>query len=389
MAERAGHRRLLFISNGHGEDSIAAAIIRRLPEGFEAEAFPTIGDGLAYRGVCEVVGPRAHLASQGWRNVKGSLLRDIADGGLLTILPALRFGREARQRYDRAIVVGDIVGVAGCFLLGVRDILYIDVYKTGYGRLYSAAERVLISRTARTTFCRSERLAAQLRAAGCDARCAGNVMMDCLPRGVYNANLRRHRYLAVTLLPGSRQFTTENFARQVEALSLVTPQKRPDLFLALADNLPLEVLAEAGGLTVRPPASAEPGDAGTLVGGGLTIHVARGATGNLIEAADFVLSQAGTATVQALGLGKPVVTFIDRRDRPSRIADENALFGEARVLVPADPERIAEAPEKLLDNSLERRRLGAIGRERIGGPGAMDAIIEAIVCGDAAGAPAR
>ena len=46
MSDAQGPRRLLFISNGYGEDSIAAAIVRNLPRGFIAEAYPTRPDGI-------------------------------------------------------------------------------------------------------------------------------------------------------------------------------------------------------------------------------------------------------------------------------------------------------------------------------------------------------
>ncbi|MDR3471323.1 MAG: hypothetical protein P4M09_06495 [Devosia sp.] len=379
MVESAGPRRVLFVSNGYGEDSIAAEIIRRLPKGVIAEAYPTIGDGHAFRSVCAVVGPRAQMASQGWRNVKGSMLRDLLSGGAATILPGLQFARRVREHYDRVVVVGDIVGIAGGFLAGASDIVYLDVYKTGFGRRYWPIERWLIGKTAAVTFCRSDRLAAQLRAAGLDARCVGNVMMDTISYGDYDVAARRSHACAVALLPGSRQFTAESFALQVEALALVPPAQRPDIFLAIADNVSLAALAKGAGLVVKGPMTGEAGDAGGLVGGGLTIHVARGATGNLIEGADVVLSQAGTATIQALGLGRPVLTFIKPRDRRSRFRDESALFGEARTVVAADAERIADAVGRLLGDPAERVRLGAIGRERIGGPGAIEAIIEAIV----------
>jgi hypothetical protein len=109
------------------------------------------------------------------------------------------------------------------------------------------------------------------------------------------------------------------------------------------------------------------------------VHVTRGATGNVIEGTDVVLSQAGTATIQALGLGRPVITFVNRRDRKSRVRDESALFGEARLVLPADADRLAATLEGLLDSPDERARLGEIGRARIGGSGAIHAIIEVIV----------
>src|SRR5690606_32620613 len=133
--------RFLVISNGHGEDAIAAQLAARLAGDVMVEAYPMIGSGNAYAGVCPVVGPRASLASEGWRNVKGSLRRDLASGGLGTIPPALRFLRRVRGKYDKVIVVGDMVGVLACLATGHRNLFYIDVYKTGAARLYSGLER--------------------------------------------------------------------------------------------------------------------------------------------------------------------------------------------------------------------------------------------------------
>jgi uncharacterized protein (TIGR03492 family) len=373
--------RILFISNGHGEDAISAQIIARLPPGVTAEAYPTLGSGAAYAGICPIVGPRAELASQGWRNVKGSVARDVATGGISTLWPGIRFFRSIRGRYDRVVVVGDMVGLAGCLIGGVKDVVYLDVYRTGYGRLYAPPECWLVRRTSRVAFCRHESLAARLRDRGVDARTAGNVMMDAIPYGDYDAMARRRVAAAVTLLPGSRQWVEESFCLQVEALRRLPEALRPDVFLALAGGLSPDALGRAAGLQHTPPAGTEAADRGTLGDGALTVHVAQGVLGNLIEASELVLSQAGTATIQALGLGRPVLTFINPRDRQSRVRDENAQFGEARRIVTPEPQAIAEAAAALLANAEERARLGAIGRERIGDPGAMAAILGEILVG--------
>jgi uncharacterized protein (TIGR03492 family) len=370
----------LFISNGHGEDWISAAIIARLPRSVEAEAYPMIGAGNAFNAVCPIVGPRANLASEGWRNVKGSLRRDLATGGLATVPPALKFLRSIVGRYDKIVVVGDMVGVIAGFGTGHRDLTYLDVYKTGAARLYSRAERWFIKHACQTVFCRSDTLAGVLRQAGVDARCAGNVMMDTIPHGEYDAAARRKRALAVTLLPGSRALTAESFALQLAALRTLPEQMRPDVFLAVAGSVSVDDLARQTGLRRVPILSGEPSDLGQLSDGDITIHMARGdALGNLLAASDLVLSQAGTATIQALGSGKPAITFINARDRRSRFADEQMLFGKARIVVPADVSAIGEALRRLLEEDQERRRLGTIGRQRIGGPGAINAILDALV----------
>lgn len=379
MDEAATRQRFLIISNGHGEDAIAAQFIAALPASVSAEAYPMIGSGKAYDGICPIVGPRATLASEGWRNVKGSLRRDIVSGGLWTIPPALKFLRAMRGRYDDVIVVGDVTGVLACMLTGHKDIVYLDVYKTGAARLYSGAERWVIGRTCRLVFSRSDNLAAALRESGVDARSAGNLMMDTIPHGDYDAAARRQHALAVTLLPGSRALTAESFAIQIAGLRLLPAELRPDIFLAVAGNVQVKELGAAAGLSRAPMLSAEPDDLGVLTDGTLSVHMARGrAMGNLLAASDIVLSQAGTATVQALGLGRPVITFVNPRDRRSRFEDEQKLFGEARIVVDAEAGNVATALRELLASTEERQRLGAIGRQRIGGPGAIGQVLAAL-----------
>jgi uncharacterized protein (TIGR03492 family) len=272
-----------------------------------------------------------------------------------------------------------MVGVFACLLTGNRPIVYLDVYKTGAARLYSGPERWAIARTCEMVFCRAESLARTLRHIGADARAAGNVMMDTIPEGGYDAASRRSRPLGLTLLPGSRALTAESFALQIQSLRLLPPEVQPDVFLAVAGSVNVDELARAASLSRTPMLSAEPADLGQLSDGKLTVHMARGsALGSLLAASDLVLSQAGTATVQALGMGRPVVTFINARDRRSRFEDEQKLFGDARRVVTAEPESVAAALRQLLTDQGERQRLAAIGQERIGGPGAIEAILEAL-----------
>ncbi|MDB5537229.1 MAG: hypothetical protein JWQ65_2104 [Devosia sp.] len=380
VAVASSRLRYLFISNGHGEDAIAAAIVRQMPDTVSIEAYPMIGAGNAYTGACPVVGPRATLASEGWRNVKGSLRRDIATGGLRTVPPALQFLRRVRGSYDRVVVIGDMVGVLACWATGYRDLYYLDVYKTGAARLYSGLERWAIKQSCKAVFCRSDNLASSLTAIGVNARCAGNVMMDTIPHGNYDAAQRRKRSFAVTLLPGSRALTSESFALQIEALRKLDMSLCPDVFLAIAGGVKVEDLAKAAGLRRSSTLSAESDDLGELSDGKLTVHMARGgAMGNLLAQSDIVMSQAGTATVQALGLGIPAITFLNPRDRRSRFRDEQTLFGDARVVVPAEADAVCNALSKLLSEPAERMRLGRMGRERIGEPGAVNAIIETLV----------
>lgn len=361
--------KLLVISNGHGEDSIGAALVKHLPQSFAVSAYPTLGGGRAYAGVCEIVGPRAELPSEGWRNVKNSVAKDIAGGGISTIWPGLAFIRRARGQYDRVVVVGDMIGVYGCWITGHRDLVYLDVYKTGFGSPYLSIDKWILRRTTRTMFSRSPALAATLKAAGIDARHVGNIMMDTIPRS--GSPVERRRSLGLTILPGSRAHALQNFALQAAALSQLSPELMPDLFLAVAPSLDIAALAAAADLTHQRGVGA-----GRLTSDTLDITLLPGAAmGDALDASDLVLSQAGTATVQAIGLGRPSITFQTADDRPSRFRQEGRLFGEARQVVTADPEAIAQKLQELLSDTPLRERLASVGRERIGPPGAMDAII--------------
>src|SRR5690606_18933834 len=167
------------------------------------------------------------------------------------------FLRRINGKYDRVVVVGDMVGVLAGYLTGHRGLYYLDVYKTGSARLYSAAERWAIKRACRTVFCRADNLARSLVHIGVDARSAGNVMMDAIPQGDYDAQARRQRPLAVTLLPGSRALTAESFALQVAALRTLPADLRPDMFLAVAGNINVDELARKAGLRRMTTLSAE------------------------------------------------------------------------------------------------------------------------------------
>ncbi len=364
--------RLLIISNGHGEDSIAAEIVRRLPRTIEVNAYPTLGAGRAYEGVCPIVGPRRDLPSEGHR-LRGSLLRDALAG--FGIGPALQFMRTEAAKYDTILVVGDLLGIVMCWWTKQRVRIYLDVYKSGYDNRYSAAERYVIKRTADLVLTRDPILAGQLTAARINARFAGNAIMDTVVRGPYDAAWRRRSARAIAVLPGSRGSLVDNFKLQLAALRQLPGIEGIDVFAVLARADAATELAAATGLTATPPNGRE-GDLGTLGDGRVTINLTTGSLGAVIEECEIVLGQGGTANLQAIGLGKPVVSFHAEGSTARRMRRNEALAGDSRIFVPRDPAAISAALARLLADDADRLRRGAIGRERMGPPGAIAAIID-------------
>lgn len=355
--------RLLVVSNGHGEDSIAAEIIRRLPANIAADAYPTLGEGGAFSGVCTIVGPRRTLPSEGHRQ-SGSLARDALAG--FGIGPAMRFMRSEAKKYDGILVIGDMLGIVMCWLSGNRASIYLDVYKAGYGNRYSAVERWLLRGAADLVLNRDDVLAGQLRRAGINARFAGSAMMDTLVTGPFDAAGRRRHATAIAILPGSRADKAENFKLQLAALRLLPDIGSIDLFMPLARGEDATDLAAATGLRLK-------GD--TLTDNALVIKWATGSLGAILAASDIVLGQAGTANQQAIGLGKPVVSFVSPMTTARRYRRDREFFGDSTIFAIPSPEDIAKALAELIADPADRARRGAIGRERMGPPGAIDAII--------------
>ncbi len=338
---------------------MGAAIARRLSPAMSVDAYPTLGEGRAYGGVCTIVGPRRSLPSEGHRT-QGSLIRDALAG--FGIGPAMGFMRREAKNYDAILVVGDLLGVVMCWLSGNRVRIYLDTYKSGYDNHYTALERWLVTRSCDLVLNRDAKLAAELP----NGHFAGNIMMDTLVTGPYDAASRRLHAKAIAILPGSRDSMRGNFAVQLAALRQVPDIADIDLFIALARPDDARALADSSGLIL---------EAGMLRDPAITIQVTSGSLGAVLAASDVVLGQGGTANLQALGLGKPAVTFLAAGTTASRAARNAALMGDARVLVERDPAAMAGALTALLADDTDRTRRGAIGRDRMGPPGAIDAIV--------------
>jgi len=305
--------------------------------------------------------------------------RDLLDGALLGVGPALKFLRSVRGQYSQIVAVGDAVPLVLCALARLPIDIYLDVFKSGYSHDYNFAERALIRHSAKKTYCRDEILSRRLRNAGVNAVSAGNIMTDTIPRADYKMAAKRLHPMAITLMPGSRDGTAQSLKVQLEAIRRMPSELDADIFVAVANSVDPQQLADEIGIEFKPALSKSPTDLGKLCCKGFTVHLVRGAVGNLIEASDLVLSQAGTGTQQALGLGKPVITFNRADNRKKRMKDEQALMGDARILTGPDAKALADALRNLLADAGERRRLGDVGRTRMGGPGTLAAVLADLV----------
>jgi uncharacterized protein (TIGR03492 family) len=371
-------RRILFVSNGHGEAAIAQRIGAELraaaQDPLELDHLPLVGTGGGDAGLAPV-GPRRALPSGGlvaMGNVR-NFARDLRAGFLTLFAQQLGFLRRCRGRYDCAVAVGDVYGLALTLLAGVRTV-FVGTAKSVYVAPYGPFERRLLRRATRI-FVRDAATAVRLGRQGVAAEAPGNVIVDLLrddaatPPGTW-----------IGILPGSRPSAYADgvrLARAVRALGARDPSTQALFSVAatLDAGRFAQVLAEDGWTVERGGNGAFEARAGTvrLVGW-------NGPLGALLRASRLVLGQAGTANEQAAACGIPVVAL----DSAGVGQDwyrmrQRGLLGEALALVPPEPQAAAAAIAAILADEARLVRMGAAGRQRMGGPGGAAAIARAVL----------
>jgi tetraacyldisaccharide 4'-kinase len=353
--------RVLFVTNGHGEVSIAKRIARELRElgDFVTDHFPLVGAGHGESGFSDV-GPQAVMPSGGlvaMGNLR-ALAADVQAGFVRLLLHQLAFARGARERYAAVVAVGDVYALLFARLIG-RPAVFVGTAKSVHVAPYGPGERRVL-RWAQRVFVRDAATAAALRAHGVAADAPGNVIVDLL------ATAQRVEWPAaaerIALLPGSRDRAYDDAQLLAEVLQRVV-RRVPGTVAVMSIAPGLDPSRFVPALAGQPPIAAWRGDLGAL-----------------LADATLALGQAGTANEAAAACGVPVVAMeFDGARRSTWYRMRQArLLGEALAIVPGDPEAAATAIAALLGDRPRRDRMARIGRERMGAGGGAAAIARAI-----------
>lgn len=370
-------RRLLVISNGRGEDYIASRVVERLAlvaPHVRPSAFPLVGMGDQQAAVgADVVGPRRELPSSGFTmHSPGVLWRDLRAGLLDLTLAQAAFLR--RQRPDAVFVVGDFYAQAHAALVPApRRVLQtlVSAHHAGGGpsllRYFMEGFRppeLALLRGADRVYARDPATAELLARKGVDAVHLGNPMMD----GLREPPLMRSDggTPVVALLPGSRGQAAPSVHTMLEALELVPPA------LGLVAWTGAEVPPRPTGWEADEGA---PGVSAAWRKGETRVMWVKGRFPAVLAAADAVIGTAGTANEQAVGLGLPVVAFpVPPFYGHAYMRNQKRLLEGALLTTEPVPERIAAMLRLALDDEGLRERARRTGEQRMGGPGASDAL---------------
>ncbi|WP_216904974.1 lipid-A-disaccharide synthase-related protein [Synechococcus sp. CCY 9618] len=404
---------LLVLSNGHGEDLIALRLIealgRQLP-GLEVQVLPLVGIGQAFAGAeaagtLQRVGPRLPLPSGGFSNQSlGGLLADLAAGLPLLSWQQWRIVRHWGRRGFPILAVGDLLplllawaggGPFGFLGTPKSDHTWAsppppgwgptplaDGYHRAKGSEWDPWEWALMGhRRCRLVAVRDRLTARGLRRHGVGATWLGNPMMDGFdPAAPLPPWLQGRRRLL--LLPGSRlPEALGNLRALLAALPPADPCRPISLLLATGAHPSggeLAGLLRAAGFV--PGDVPEDCDAAAVwQRGPLDLLVGPGRFAAWAPLAELGLATAGTATEQLVGLGVPALSLPGPgpQFKAGFARRQSRLLGGA-VQPCHGPEELRHRLIALLDDDLERARLGRIGRRRMGPAGASDRLASLI-----------
>ena len=385
--------KVLFLSNGHGEDlnaSLILAALRSLEPSLQIGAMPLVGMGNAYRRLSvEIIGPTQNLPSGGiiylnpWNWVK-----DITSGLIGLTLQQIKAVFREKTNCDLLIAVGDIVPIAIAYLTGrpfVAFIVSTSSYYEGKLRLPWITEFCLRSPRCQRVFTRDEFTAEDLQQRGLKkAIFAGYPIMDVLQSSHYDLELEPNLPM-IALLPGSRlPEAIHNLQLQLQACGAIALERPMQFRAALVPSIneeDLKALATKMGWHYH--------GSGKLVNPVQNFRVICywDAFADILQQCDLAIGMAGTAVEQAVGLGKPVVQI------PGAGPQFTYAFAEAQMRLlgssvktigksPNDDslfENVAKNIDKILDDSDYLETCLQNGKQRVGDAGGSVGIAQGIL----------
>ncbi len=372
--------RVLFISNGAGEDSIACEVISRLKGDIEVSALPLVGCGSSYRGIASVEGPVKNMPSGGLIPEGLSGLASDIKGGLVKLtFQQLAWMRGQRKNFAASVAVGDLFAAIMAGLSGIRPLLFIGTAKSDYHHAYSGLEAFVMRLFSMRVVARDEPTAAHLRSQGVQAVWVGNAMMDSLVPAGTDLGLGGKKCLA--MFPGSREGTYSALPKMLSAYEILAGKmEAPEAFVVMAPSIDLERLGNScPGYELRLTGH-ESGVVGKLTGEKVSVRLTKGIMADVLSQSILSFGVAGTAHEQSAGMGVPVVSF---GPAPGKKLGwyrgrQKGLLGDALEVAGFTPESAAMAMKRLLEDDADRARRGKIGMERMGPRGGAQGMAEII-----------
>jgi uncharacterized protein (TIGR03492 family) len=379
-------KRVLFVSNGHGEAAIADRIageLRAIMPDAALDHLALVGEPISDS--MREVGPRRTMPSGGliaMGNV-GNLVRDLRAGLLPLVASQRRFLRRVRGSYDVAVAVGDVYALAMTLHARSSTVVGGTAKSVSVARNGAFEERMLAR--AKACFVRDEATAQALRRHGLSVDLSANVIVDLFAPDddpAVDAAITGFATM-LALFPGSRISAYDDAVFLLQVLREIAGS-RPEIgaVLSIARGLDAGRFAadaqRAGWQVSR--------ESGVCIPFSLSLHgrtVVRAWTGSpaaLLKGAALVLGQAGTANEGAAAAGVPVVAFARERETndPWYRRRQQGLLGDALAVIAGSAVEAARGVCDILNDPARRRQMSETGRARMGAGGAARRIADRI-----------
>lgn len=385
MIKMEDNKKVLVVSNGHGEDIISSNLIKSLfknskSKELEIDVFPFVGEGNRFNSLdVNKIGPVVKLPSGGFaRNSISNLWKDLKAGLLSNTFKQIKTLREAKNTYDSTIVVGDvyILFLTGFFKGG--NIIFFPTAKSEYIDGHYKVEKNIMKKYASLVLPRDKKTKDNLTQQGINAEFYGNLMMDCFEIKGLDFQLKVES-TKIGILPGSRKEAYDNmldFMKVIEELENLETGSF-DFLTAVAGGFSVDSLKnkvvdtsweikkcdqEYTKLKLYSPK------------GNKVIHIIFNGFGDVLDQAKLFLGMAGTANEQAVGMGKPVIIFpgTGAQFDYKFAADQKRLLGDGVKFLEREFKNVAYSILELLEDEDEYMKRSKAGKKRMGERGVIN-----------------
>jgi len=404
--------KLLFISNGHGEDIIAVKVIRQLRQinpKISMVCLPMVGEGFAYaKENIPFIAPVKKMPSGGFIYMDNKQLWQDVKNGLITLtLAQLKAVKLWGKNEGLIIAVGDILPLLFAWLSGA-NYGFIGTAKSEYylrdeenwltetskidryfSSIYYPWERFLMkNKRCFGVFPRDTITTKTLQKYKILAHDFGNPMMDDLT--VSDLPVDNEPLLKILLLPGSRlPEALHNWQLILNAVDAIINRQSSDLIFmaAISPSLSLSDFTEY--LSTHNWQLAPLNSVNILINDSkrivftnkrVKLILCQNAYSECLNYCDLSVAMAGTATEQFIGLGKPVIAIVGNGPQYNKqfAMNQTRLLGISVQLV-NKPVEVAEKLQELLSQPDLWQLISVNGKKRLGEKGAGEKIAQYII----------
>ena len=308
-------KKILFLSNGHGEDLSASLLAKRLVSiGYKVDGLPIVGKGDNYsKQNIQIIGKTKNFETGGlgYNSLKGRF-NDLINGQLIYFLRKLFLVLQKKDNYDYLIVVGDIVPLFFAWIVRKNSFVYLVAYSSHYeGKLILPwpCKHFLNSKKVLKIFSRDLHTANDLtNQLGKKVYFYGNPFMEKLLSKNY---LVASSNFNIALFPGSRMpELTKNFLVMLDVLENISSYgycRNVEFNFGFTNHLKQETLERILKLRKWKSYGRPTNFVRCFEFGLIKVNFKWNAFENILCSSNLVISMAGTAAEQAIGCSKPVI----------------------------------------------------------------------------------